>query len=468
MRQSRRGFLRASALGAGAALSGGCLGLSRGVVGRRKVAGERVRVALVGAGGYGQVNGQAVCEAGAEIVALCDVEEGTLLAARERLAGRCPQVRLYKDFRVLLDAERAVDALFISTPDHGHLSQAAWALEHGCSVYIEPPLARTLGEIRLLQEKARRSGRIVQLGNQGSAKPEFRRALEILAAGVIGEVEEVHVWTNRPVWPQGIRRPDGSDPVPAGLDWDLWLGCAATRPFKSRVYHRFNWRGWHDFGTGALGDAGCHLLNLPARALALVAPVAVEAEECTERFAETYVKSSRVRFEFAARGKRPGVMALWYDGGWRPEPEVMPQVVAAFGRVPDAGCLLAGRKGVWFVADDFGLRHYLALRGEERVRDFEKHEACETAPLILPRVRSQQQEFLDAVRNGGRTFSGLSHAAPLTECVLAGCVAQRVPGRLEWNSGKGRFMNSEEANRLVAPFRREGWTMAGGGSREGT
>jgi len=466
MRQARRDFMRATALGAGAVLSGGCFGLARSGAARRKGAVEKLRVALVGAGGSGQVNGQAVCEAGAEIVALCDVDEGALLAARERLAGRCPQVKLYKDFRVLLDAERAVDAVFVSTPDHGHMVQAAWALERGCSVYIEPPLVRALGEVRVLQEKAKRSGRVVQLGNQGSAKPEFRRALEILATGVIGEVEEIHAWTNRPVWPQGISRPEGSDPVPVGLDWDLWLGSASPRPFKSKVYHRFNWRGWHDFGTGALGDAGCHLLNLPARALGLAAPVTVEAEDCTERFAETYVKSSRVRYEFAPRGKSPGVLALWYDGGWRPEPEVMPQVVAAFGRVPDAGCLLVGKNGVWFVADDLGLRHYLALRGEERVRDFEKHEACEAAALVLPRVRSQQEEFLDAVRNGARPFSDLRHAVPLTECVLTGCVAQRVSGRLTWNSGKGRFENSEEANRLVEPFCREGWALADGGRRE--
>lgn len=460
MSQARRDFLKTAALGAGAVLSGGCFGLSQRSGVRRKAVGERVRVALVGAGGSGQVNGQAICEAGADVVALCDVDEGVLLAARERLAGQCPQVKLYKDFRVMLDAERTVDAVFISTPDHGHMLQAEWALGHGCSVYIEPPLVRALGEVRILQEKAKQAGRVVQLGNQGSAKSEFRRALEILAAGVIGAVEEVHVWTNRPVWPQGINRPDGSDPVPDGLDWDLWLGRASARPFKSKVYHRFNWRGWCDFGTGALGDAGCHLLNLPVRALALAAPVAVEAEECTERFAETYVTSSRVRFEFAARGKRPRVMVFWYDGGRRPAPEVMPQVVEAFGRVPDVGCLLVGREGVWFVADDLGLRHFLALRGEERVRDFEKHAACETAPLVLPRVRSQQQEFLDAVRNGGQPFSDLIHAVPLTECVLTGCVAQRVLGRLEWSSRKGRFTNSEEANRLVVPICREGWTGA--------
>ena len=446
-------------MGVCAMTSGGCLGLARGGGAHRKDAVERLKVAVIGVGGCGQANVQAVCGAGEELVALCDVDEGVLLAGREQVAPQYPAARLYKDFRVLLDAEKGVDAVFIATPDHGHAVQAAWAMARGCHVYIEPPLARTLGEVRVLREQARRHKLTVQLGNQGSAKAEFRRALEVLAAGVIGEVGEIHVWTNRPVWPQGINRPDGSDPVPAGLDWDLWLGGAPARPFKNKVYHRFNWRGWHDFGTGTLGDAGSHLLNLPHRALALGAPVAVEADGISERFAETYAKASMVRFEFAPHKRKTRLTAVWYDGGCKPEPEVMPQVIAAFGRVPDAGCLLVGKKGVWFVADEFGTRHYLAAQGEERVRDFEKHEACEAAPLVFPRVKSQQQEFLDAVRSGTRPFSDLRHAAPLTETVLAGCAVQRVPGRLEWNSRKGRFTNSVEAGRLIAPGYRRGWSV---------
>ncbi|MDD4018939.1 MAG: Gfo/Idh/MocA family oxidoreductase [Kiritimatiellae bacterium] len=444
--------------GACATASGGCLGLARGGA-HRKDAVERLKVAVIGVGGYGQANVRAVCGAGEELVALCDVDESELLAGREQVARQYPAVRLYKDFRVLLDAEKGVDAVFIATPDHGHAMQAAWAMARGCHVYIEPPLARTLREVRVLRKQARQHNVTVQLGNQGSAKAEFRRALEVLTAGVIGEVGEIHVWTNRPVWPQGINRPDGCDPVPAGLDWDLWLGGAPARPFKNKVYHRFNWRGWHDFGTGTLGDAGSHLLNLPFRALALGAPVAVEADGTTERFAETYAKASTVRFEFAPHKRKTRLTAVWYDGDRKPEPEVMPQVTAAFGRIPDAGCLLVGAKGVWFVSDESGTRHYLAVQGEERVRDFEKHEACEAAPLVFPRVKSQQQEFLDAVRCGTRSFSDMSHAAPLTETVLAGCAAQRVPGRLEWNSRKGRFMNSVEAGRLVAPGYRRGWSV---------
>jgi predicted dehydrogenase len=303
---------------------------------------------------------------------------------------------------------------------------------------------------------------VTQLGNQGSATPEFRRAVEVLATGLIGAVSEVHVWTGRPVWPQGVNRPEGSDPVPASLDWDLWLGGAPVRPYKSKVYHRFNWRGWHDFGTGALGDAGSHLMNLPFRVLGLGGPVSVEAEDCTERFSEAYPKASKVRLEFAARDKhRPPVTLWWHDGNWKPAAELMPQVVAALGQVPGSGCLLVGEQGVWLVADDSGTRHYLALRGEERAVDFERHEACQAVPESLPRVQGQQREFLDAIRSGGTPFSTMAHAVPLAESVLAGCVAQRIRGKLEWNSRKGRFSNNDEANRLAAPEFRAGWAYLG-------
>jgi len=417
-----------------------------------------LNIGVIGVGGCGHANWSAAYEAGENIAAMCDVDETALLMGREKVGTACPGVRLYKDFRVMFDAEKRLDAVFISTPDHGHGIQAAWAMGHGCHVYIEPPLARTLREVRFLQEKAKACGVVTQLGDQGSATPEFRRAVEVLATGVIGAVSEVHVWTGRPVWPQGVNRPDGSDLVPASLDWDLWLGSAPMRPFKSNVYHRFNWRGWHDFGTGALGDAGCHLMNLPFRALGLAAPVSAEALDCAERFSETYPKASKIRFDFLARGKRqPPVTLYWYDGNWKPAPELMPQVVAALGQVPGTGCLMIGEQGVWLVTDDLATRHYLALRGEERVLDFEKHEACKTVPDNAPRVQGQQRDFLDAIRNGTKPFSDMAHAVPLSESVLAGCVAQRIRGRLEWNSRKCRFTKHEGANVLVTPESREGW-----------
>jgi hypothetical protein len=413
---------------------------------------------VIGVGGRGAVNLAAACEAGVSVAALCDVDETVLLAAREKVVKHSPGVRLYKDFRVLFDAEKALDAVIISTPDHGHGVQASWALDKRCHVYIETPVTRTLGELRLLRAKAKACGVVMQVGDASRATEEYRRAVEVLESGVLGPITEVHAWTSRPVWPQGLRRPEGSDPVPSTLDWDLWLGGAAARPYKSKVYHRFNWRGWTDFGTGALGDAGSQALGLAFRVLRLAAPVSVEAKEAGERQLETYPKFSEVRFDFSGRGKHlPPVSMQWYDGGRKPAAELMPQVVSAYGQVPSSGSLLMGEKGVWVTLDDTGTRHAVALLGEARVWDMEKHEACLALPKTLPRVAGQMQEFFEVVQNGGKVFSGMEYALPLTESILAGCVAQRVPGRLEWNSRKGRFNRNEEANQLISPMLREGW-----------
>lgn len=441
-------------------LAGGCLSrfTSGSAAPRRLGAQERLNIGVIGVGGRGASNLAAAYRAGENIAALCDVDETALMEGRERVAERCAGVRLYRDFRVMFEAEKRLDAVFVSTPDHMHGIQAAWAIARGIPVYLESPLVRTLGELRELQARAQASGVLVQLGHQGSAADEFRRAVEAVGSGVIGQVAEAHVWTTRPVWQQGMARPEGRDPVPDTLDWDLWLGVAPARPYKSKVYHRFNWRAWHDFGTGALGDGGPHLLNLPFRALGLEPAIAAEAEESAERSSETFSKSSRVRFEFAARAERPAVTLIWYDGGLKPPAELMPQVTAARGQVPDAGCLLVGNKGVWLSTDDLGRKNELALTGEARLVDAEKHEACAAVPVTLPRVTSQQQEFLNAVRSGGRTYSDLPHVAPLAESILVGCVAQRLAGTLEWNSRKGRFTKRDDANSLVAPSFREGWS----------
>ena len=459
MNVTRRAFMQ-TALGSGMVLTGGCRSVfSGGSVTKKRSAGERLRVAIIGVGGRGQANWSAVCEAGDRIVALCDVDERALMFGREKVSQMSPGVRLYKDFRVLFDAERDLDVAFVSTPDHGHALQAAWAMEKRCHVYVEPPLARTLGDARFLWQKARSCGVTLRLGDQGSASAEFRRAVRILESGLLGDVAEVHAWTGRPIWPQGGKRPEGSDPVPMSLDWDLWLGGAPVRPFKEKVYHRYNWRGWHDFGTGALGDAGCHLLNIPFRVLGLGAPVSVTALDVTERPSETYPKASHLRFQFKAPSRRqPPVTLNWYDGNWKPKAEWLPQVVEAFGQLPGSGCVLVGARGLWLIADEFGEHHYVALSGEEKVVDFEKHEACALAEACQEGP-GLQKEFLNAVRKGTRSASDQTCLQPLMETVLTGSVAQRVPGRLLWNSRKNRFEGAEAADRLVASASREGWSL---------
>jgi len=459
MKATRRRFLAVSGAACGAGWTGGCGTFSgAGREGpRRRVSRERLNVALIGVGGRGAAHASAVCRAGEHVAALCDVDESLLMAGRALLGDRAGDTRLYKDFRVMFENEKNLDAVFISTPDHMHGIQAVWAMDRGCHVYLETPLVRTLGEWRDLLARARSRRVLVQAGNQGSALPSFRRAAEAIASGVVGAVSEAHVWTSRPVWPQGLARAEGGDPVPPTLDWDLWLGVAPQRPYRARAYHRFNWRGWCDFGTGALGDGGMHLLNLPFRALGWETVAAVEAEETSALFPETYCVSSRVRFEFSAKKHRPAARLFWYDGGMKPVADHLPAAIAALGVLPDTGCLLIGDKGVWMTNDDWGKQHVLALNGETRVTDVDRHEAVTALALNLPTVRSQQQEFFDAVRNGDRAYSELGRVAAMTESLLAGCVAQRMPGRLEWNRDKGRFANSVAANALVSPAFREGW-----------
>ncbi len=460
MTTTRRTFLQA----AGAASSlmlGGCRHICRSVVPRRTVSSQRIRIALFGLGGQGITHLRALRdEKDVEIVALCDVDEQILLASRAHLAQRTEHPHLYKDFRVLLESERALDAVFIATPDHSHAGQASWALQHGCHLYVEPPLTRTLGELRDLEPLIREQRAILQLGNQGSALPEFRRALACIQSGLLGEITRIDAWTNRPVWPQGIARPEGSDPIPDVLDWDLWLAGACKRPFKNKIYHPFNWRGWHDFGTGALGDIGCHLLNLPFRALSLNAPEEIQTEETTERFPETYARSSRVRFDFAKGKKHPPLSLYWHEGGFKPNDDLFPQITATFGRMPDVGCVLVGSKGIWFVADALGKDHYLAQIGEQKVCSMEKHTACTGLMTSLPPVKTQQREFLDALRSGVAPFSGLGHAIPLTTSILTGCVAQRVAGKLNWHDHQGHFENQSETYMLITPEVRKGWEPA--------
>lgn len=453
---TRRRFL--GSVLAGATMAGGCRSpAGRGGAARRRSAGNRLNVAVLGAAGRGEACWRAVCASGDRLAALCDVDERALLAARDTVTDTQPDVTLYKDFRVLFESERGLDAVLIATPDHGHALQAAWAMAQGCHVFVEPPLARTLAETESLSREARRRGVALWMGDEAGARPQFRRAVTLLRAGIIGAVTDVHAWTARPVWPQGGRRPEGSNPVPPALDWDLWLCGAPLRPFKERVYHRFNWRGWHDFGTGALGDVGCQLLSLPFRALDLRAPRMVTAEEVDGATAEMYPRASHVQAVFDATARRrPPVTLSWYDGGRRPAAIRLPEVVQSLGTFPGGGCLLVGEDGVWLMADETGERHRVALPGETRLVDAEKHEACALAPLP-PKGADTHARFLDALRAGTLESVESPHVSALMETVLTGCVAQRVPGRLVWNSRKGRFDGSDEANRLVVPSARDGW-----------
>ncbi|HUC85342.1 MAG TPA: Gfo/Idh/MocA family oxidoreductase, partial [Candidatus Acidoferrales bacterium] len=323
---SRRRFLQTSALAAGAVTLGVPTLL------RAANLNSKLNIAAVGATGKGESDTDH-CNS-ENIVALCDVDADRCAGQRKKY----PDAKFYQDYRKMFDdMADGIDAVTVSTPDHMHAIVASLAMKHGKHVYCQKPLVQTIYEARYLRNLAKSSGLVTQMGNQGSSADGLRRAVECIQAGIIGQVHEVHIWTNRPVWPQGMGRPEGSDPVPASLDWDLWIGAAPVRSFKRDVYHPFKWRGWQDFGTGALGDMACHTVNMPFRALHLGYPTEIEATVIGDMNQETYPFGSKIRFEFPTRKTKLAaahktflhrhdvleqgpVTFTWYDGG-RPDPK---------------------------------------------------------------------------------------------------------------------------------------------------
>jgi hypothetical protein len=343
-----------------------------------------------------------------------------------------------------------------------------------------------------MRKLAKQYGVATQMGNQGSAEDGLRRAVECVQAGLIGQVHEVHVWSNRPIWPQGMDRPAGEDPVPADLDWDLWLGPAQFRPFKATwpegqttnrrrggaVYHPFAWRGWQDFGTGALGDMACHTANMPFRALKLGYPTSIEAWSSGIN-KESYPLKSKIRFEFPAREGLIPTTFWWYDGGNpkpdnpfshdgnnKPPKEVVADVEAMMGSVPGSGCMLIGDKGKIFSPDDYGARFFLRLKDEKELVDSKNHDAVKAIPRKIEfnafegnGDKRQHLEWIAACKGGKPGYSNFDIAAYLTEIILLGCVALRVGRKLEWDGPNMRAKNAPEAAQFVKRNYRKGWEL---------
>ncbi|MCD6338364.1 MAG: Gfo/Idh/MocA family oxidoreductase [Verrucomicrobia bacterium] len=461
---SRREFLRTASLATGAATIGfPQILLAQGAL-------NKLNIAQIGAGGKGASDTD--CCASENIVALCDAD-------RNQAAGQLrkyPKAKYYQDFRKMLDEiGKSLDAVIVSTPDNLHAAAASLAMRMGKHVYVQKPLTCSVYEARYLRHLAREMNVVTQMGNQGSSESGLRRAVEVIQAGVIGPVREVHVWSNRPIWPQGIDRPKGEDPVPPNLNWDLWIGPAPWRPYKKGVYHPFKWRGWQDFGTGALGDMACHTANMPFRALKLGYPTEIEAESSPMNN-ETYPLTSKIRFEFPARPGMPPVRFWWYDGNpgekrvkiYRPGREVTKEVVDMMGKLPGSGCLVIGDNGKLFSPDDYGARFYLCLKGEKEFVDGNKHEATRNIPQRIPRNtypggtdKRHHIEWLEAIKQGnpGLCYSRFDIAAYLTEIILLGCVALRARQKLVWDGPNMRAVNTRVADKYVKRMFRAGWRL---------
>lgn len=455
---TRRQFLRRSAIAAGTASA-----LSFPFVGRVLGANERINVACIGVGGKGDSDSSDAGACGGNIVAICDVDANTL----DKKGKQFPQAKRFNDYRKLLDEiGKDVDAVTVSTPDHHHGSAAIRAMRLGKHCFCQKPLTQTVAEARAMRALAAEKKLATQMGNQGSAEDGLRRAIEVIQAGVIGQPLELHVWSNRPVWPQGLERSVGQDPVPANLDWDVWLGPAAIRPFKQGVYHTFNWRGWFDFGTGALGDMACHTVNMPFRALKLGYPTVVECELASRICPETFPKTSRIRFEFPERAGLPPLKFWWYDGNpgdelkpLRPPAEQTREILQTMGTLPPSGALIIGDKGKLFAPDDNGARFLVAMKDQELYVAGDKHDAAKAVPQSIPRSPGHMEEWFRMMKQGTPAFSNFDIAAYLTEIILLGCVALRVGEdyRMDWDGPNMKSTYLPQAAQFVKRNNRKGW-----------
>ena len=389
------------------------------------VKGRKINIACVGCGGKGADDVRQF--SGENIVGLCDVDAAR---AQQTFAAH-PKARVFRDWREMLAAlDDQIDAVVVSTPDHMHFPVALRAIKMGKHVYVQKPLTHTVEEARRLLEAARLHKVVTQMGNQGHSNESTRRMKEWIEAGAIGDVTEVTIWTNRPVWPQDIELPKAAMPVPASLDWNRWLGVAPWRPYN-RAFMPFDWRGWWDYGSGAIGDMGCHTMDAAFWALRLGAPESVSAEVVGgSEF--SCPKGSVVTYRFPARGSLPPVTLKWYDGCCRPE---RPAILPEGENMPGSGQVFIGSKGAIFCPGDYC--DSARILPESRRAEFTE------PPKTLPRVNNgHYQNWLDGIRGVvDAPCSNFEHAAPLTEVALLGAVAVRSCSSFRWDAANLRCDN---------------------------
>jgi predicted dehydrogenase len=383
------------------------------------------------------------------IVALCDCDENQAAQARQD----APHAKFYFDYREMLEKEK-LDAVTVSTPDHHHAPASILAMRRGLHVYCQKPLTHSVWEARQMTRVAREMKVATQMGNQGTADNGLRRGAEIVRAGCIGDVTEVHIWTNRPgnFWSQGRNRPDRTDPVPPHLKWDLFLGPAPDRPYVGgRTYHPFAWRGWWDFGTGALGDMACHTANLAFMAVQPGPPSTIDAQS-SGGTSESPPLWSIITFEFPASGSKPGYKFVWYDGDRDGRPNMPPADLLPGTPLPRTGSLIIGTKGKMLSGGDYG--EGIRLLPEEQFKDFKDPE-----PTIPRNKGGHYQEWIAACKGGPPAMSNFDYAGPLTELILLGNLVLRTGKKLQWDPVNLRCPNCPEASQYIKRQYRKGWEI---------
>ncbi|MCR4413484.1 MAG: Gfo/Idh/MocA family oxidoreductase [Thermoguttaceae bacterium] len=460
-RTNRREFLQTTAAGIGFFVAAGVQAAES------RSPNERIAMASIGIDGKGDSDSADAARHG-DLVAICDVDDKKLDAA----AKKYPKAKKFNDFRKMLETMgKSIDAVTVSTPDHTHAVAAAMAMKMGKHAFVQKPLTHTIYEARRLGEIAREMKVATQMGNQGTAESGLRRAAALLRKGILGRVTEVHVWTNRPIWPQGGPRP-APKPVPAELHWDEWLGPAPERPYGDG-YHPFAWRGWWDFGTGALGDMACHTVNMPFMGLGLRDPVSVQAR-CSGHNKDSYPKWSVIEFEFPANDWRPGLKFVWYDGGELPPRELFgseeDQKKLFTGRsgrkdkdTPKrSGCLVIGEKGKLYSPDDYAAEFRLSA-------------GIEAPEVEFPESPGHFVEWVRAIKGGPQAMSNFpDYAGPLTETILLGNLAVwtadkaektadgsmvAVGKKIEWDAKNLVAKNAPEVAHIIKTEYRKGYSL---------
>jgi len=467
---SRRNFIKTAATAAaGLSFATGCSNKDWFTVVPSHVLGgskhlapsDRLNIAGIGVGGMGGGNIRRMARNGDNIVALCDVDHGRAARTFEAF----PNAKTYYDFRVMLDKQKDIDAVLVATPDHTHAVAALKAINMGKHVYVQKPLTYTVKEARMLTEAARKMGVATQMGNQGHSNEGTRLICEWIWDGAIGDVTEVDMWTDRPIWLQGMDGPTDTPPVPKKLDWDLWIGPAPMKPY-SPAYHPKFWRAYWDFGTGALGDMACHIMDPVYWALKLKYPTSFEASISRYRKAEghswgdivydsaTYPRASKIHYEFPARDGLPAVKATWYDGGLLPKhPEAL-EDGRRMGRGGN-GVIFHGSKGAIMCG----------CYGESpRLIPETAMKAYTRPPKTIARIEGgsggHEQNWIKACKGGPKACSNFEYSGPLTEIVLAGNLAMRFPGdKLMWDGDNMKVTNHDEANAFVHRKYRWGWSL---------
>jgi len=460
-KSSRRSFLKQVGLAGAGALALPHILPSRAL--GAPAAGSKLNIALLACGGRTRQLLPSILRAGENVVAVCDVDARQVAQLKKEAAEKhgdagaaVANAKVYEDYRQLLDAERTVDAVVIAPGQRWHVPMAKRALAAGKHVFCEKPLAHSVAEAREIREITRRSKLVTQMGSQGGSSDTFRRSMEVIQAGLLGQIREVHCWITRS-FPPSAAIDQNADPIPEGLNWDFWCGPSPLLPFK-RYYLGgcLAWGRWLDFGDGHLADMGAHGHNLPWRALKLGAAQRVSVE-IPEPLKDSYPSATKFRWDFPARDQFDPVSVWWHDGSKAGPPEVLgKELLSTYNKVPNDGVLFAGQKGILF-SNAWGVGGVLKLQGDEKCRGVNDHEAAKPIPVSLPRTKGHMEEWFSACKGGPPTFQGFDTAADVAELAMTGIVALRLGKPIEWDSAALKAKGAPEADPLIHREQRKKW-----------